>query len=380
MAGKENSAEEIQAIQVNPADGVSNNDQPSARSMVETLVADQSVIATLSQAILAVIKPSLPEHNSGQTTNNENVAAPVGQSTNSLTGVSLDQTVQRNNKRKFSDTVDLTQSQSDEYIPPNDPYVDVEQSELDGTFASATSSRWEASEELDALLNIILKPLPRFDRRAIIRELPRPVSDAAWTPSLDSYLPSMISGVKTSDTALRETQDKVLDILGPLCTLYENINLMHESCTEDNITLDKASVSAMFNCVKKAILLVGDTSAQLSAKRREQVLTKLNPYLTSLGKEDFPEAGKELFGEGFESRLKLRTETANTVAQAKKAGRQFFPGSAPRRFQGRFRGGRGQTRPSFFHSMRGNHFPFNNFRGRGRAHTFSSPRQFHSKQ
>jgi hypothetical protein len=41
MAGKENAAEEIQAIQVNPADGVSNNDQPSARSMVETLVADQ---------------------------------------------------------------------------------------------------------------------------------------------------------------------------------------------------------------------------------------------------------------------------------------------------------------------------------------------------
>ena len=226
MAGKENSAEEIQAIQVNPAEGVSNNDQPSARSMVETLVADQSVIATLSQAILAAIKPSLPEHISGQTTNNENVASPVGQSTNSLTGVSLDQTVQRNNKRKFSDKVDLTQSQSDEYIPPNDPYVDVEKGELDGTFASATSSRWEASGELDALLNIMLKPLPRFNRRAIIRELPRPVSDAAWTPSLDSYLPSMISGVKTSDTALRETQDKVLDILGTLCTLYENVNLM----------------------------------------------------------------------------------------------------------------------------------------------------------
>ena len=208
---------------------------------------------------MAAIKPNLPEHIFGQTRNDENVAAPLGQSTNSLTGVSLYQTVQRNNKRNFSDKVDLTQSQSDEYIPPNDPYVDVEQGELDSTFASATSSRWEASEELDALLNIMLKPLPRFNRRAIIRELPRPASGAAWTPSLDSYLPSMISGVKTSDTALKETQDKVPDILGPLCTLSENINPMHESLTEDNITLDKASVSAMFNCAKKAILLVGDT-------------------------------------------------------------------------------------------------------------------------
>ena len=95
---------------------------------------------------------------------------------------------------------------------------------------------------------------------------------------------------------------------------------MHESLSEDKITKESATVSAIMNCVKKAILLVGDTSAQLSAKRREQVLAKLNPYLVSLGKEDFPGAGRELFGEGFKSRLKLRTETANTVAQAEKAG------------------------------------------------------------
>jgi hypothetical protein len=49
---------------------------------------------------------------------------------------------------------------------------------------SPASSCWEASEELDALLGIMFKPLPRFDRRAIVREFPRPVSDAAWTPNL----------------------------------------------------------------------------------------------------------------------------------------------------------------------------------------------------
>ena len=47
---------------------------------------------------------------------------------------------------------------------------------------------------------------------------------------------------------------------------------------------------------------------------------KLNPVLASLGKEDFPDSGKQLFGDGFESHLKLRSETANTVANAKKAG------------------------------------------------------------
>ena len=90
----------------------------------------------------------------------------------------------------------------------------------------------------------------------------------------------------------------------------------------------------MFNCMKMSVMLVGNTPPQLSAKRREQVLTKLNPVLSSLGKEEFPHAGKQLFGNGFEYRLKLQSETANTVHQAKKAGKQFFHGSAPWRFQG----------------------------------------------
>ena len=84
----------------------------------------------------------------------------------------------------------------------NDASLDANQVELEEI--PATSSRWEASEELDALLGIMLKLLPRFDRRAIIREFPRPVSDAAWTPSLDNYLPPMISGAKASDTHLRD--------------------------------------------------------------------------------------------------------------------------------------------------------------------------------
>ncbi|KAK2548552.1 hypothetical protein P5673_031222 [Acropora cervicornis] len=69
-----------------------------------------------------------------------------------------------------------------------------------------------------------------------------------------------------------------------------------------------------------AKLDTGDTSTQVSSKRREQVLTKLNPVLASLGKDDFPDSGKQLFGDGFESCLKLRSETANTVADAKKPG------------------------------------------------------------
>ncbi|XP_078344562.1 uncharacterized protein LOC144630146 [Oculina patagonica] len=192
----------------------------------------------------------------------------------------------------------------------------------------------------------------------------------------------MIPGVKIPDNSLRDIQDKTLDVLGPLCTLYENFTMMYESLDEGAITVEKSTVMGMLNCVKKAVMLVGDTSAQMSAKRREQVLTKLNPVLSSLGKEDFPDAGKQLFGDGFESRLKLRSETANTVQQAKKAGtKQFFRGTAPRRFQGRFRGGRGQYRgpyQGFYRPASGMQSPTPSFRGRGRSHNFTPRGQFQS--
>ena len=120
----------------------------------------------------------------------------------------------------------------------------------------------------------------------------------------------MIAGAQTQDNSPRDVQDKILDVLGPLCALHENFMLMQDSIENEEIILDKITVDAMFGCVKKAIMLVEDTSTQVSSKRREQVLTKLN--------------------------LVLRSQTANTVADAKKAGKSFFschcPPKVPRAF------------------------------------------------
>ena len=80
------------------------------------------------------------------------------------------------------------------------------------------NSRWEPSEELDTLLKALLKPLQRFERRTIIREFPRPASEGAFTPNLD----------KTQDNSLRDIQDKILDVSGPLYALHENFTLMQE--------------------------------------------------------------------------------------------------------------------------------------------------------
>lgn len=85
--------------------------------------------------------------------------------------------------------------------------------------------------------------------------------------------------------------------LGLLCSLYESFILMHESLEDEAATLDVA----LFGWIKKAIMLVQDTSAQVSSKCCGQILSELNPVLASLGKEDFPDSGTQLFGDGFEA-------------------------------------------------------------------------------
>ena len=135
--------------------------------------------------------------------------------------------------------------------------------------------------------------------------------------------------MKSQDEPHREIQDKVLDLLGTLSTLYENLSPLLEAVNkEGSVTLDKASIMNFIICVKNAILLTGDTPAQISNHRREQILTKLNPMLTSLAKEEFPDARCQLFGDGFEECLKMRSETADSITKASRAEMPFFFGGA----------------------------------------------------
>ena len=49
------------------------------------------------------------------------------------------------------------------------------------------------------------------------------------------------------------------------------------------------------------------------------MLEKINYMLASMAQEHFPDAQRQLFGHGFERRLKTRSETADTIAKASKA-------------------------------------------------------------
>ena len=207
------------------------------------------------------------------------------------------------------------------------------------------NSRWEASQELSTFLNTASKRLNRVKRRSLVKTFPRPDVDCIYTPSLDQYLKPFVQGVAAPDKPLKELQDKVLDILGPLSTIYENLWSMFHTMEKDSaIELDKESVSMLMRCIKHAMHMTGDVSTHLAGKRRELVLQKINPLLTSLANEEFTDTKRQLFGPGFEQRLKIRPETAETIGKASKVGKPFFRGAASR---GSFKPCGGQMRNTF---------------------------------
>ena len=113
-----------------------------------------------------------------------------------------------------------------------------------------------------------------------------------------------------------------MDILGPLCTAFENLANMESSIDTDGvIQLDATSVHNFLQCIKHALMLTGDAIAsQISTTQRELVLKKINPLMVSLAQEEFSNTNKSLFG---------------------------LCGAASRGFGHRLRGGRGATRFQF---------------------------------
>ena len=216
------------------------------------------------------------------------------------------------------------------FLDQSDLTDNVEEADADFRNESykASTARWQASEELTAFLDTTRKPLSKYDRRQIICEFPRPTVDSVFTPRLDSYLPGLMRGLTGPDNELKDIKDKVVDIFGPLGNAYEHISEWQES-PNATVQLSKEEINGLMVIVQRSMQLAGHASSLLSQKCRVAVMTKVNNAYASLGKEEFPGAGKDLFGKGFEARPKEHTETAKAIIDAKRAGSHFFRQNSP---------------------------------------------------
>lgn len=197
-----------------------------------------------------------------------------------------------------------------------------------------------------------------------------------------NWMITLLQGAKAIDKDNRLLQDKVLDITGPLCMLFEHLTAMSDSSSKD-LTLSQDQVQSLLQAVSYSMRLVRNVSSLISATRRSAALNKINNhgYLASLGKEDYPNAGRKLFGAGFEARLKARAETAQTLMDASSADRgrtqnRFLYKGTSHSFRGSPYRGRGANR-AFRNRGKGRFQPRGqptNFRGRGQQWTPQAPK------
>ena len=165
-----------------------------------------------------------------------------------------------------------------EYEPPDDDDI-----------LESSSQRWQASEELSALLNVCFgKALSGFDKRQIVRSCPRPDVDCVYTPVLDKFLPDLVPKCKAEDKVLRKTQDLLLDVAGPIAMSYELV----WQAKENSQALD---LSMLLSCLTRSLQLLGNVNNHVSAKRRAQVLNKIASKYASLSNESWESNGRELF-------------------------------------------------------------------------------------
>ena len=284
----------------------------------QALLADQSFIQAISTAVLSGLSMNTgTPHGSVNRTELTATKRSAGElyGPGVMVGKSFDSTDASVQAKHFRP--DFPSHREIHSVAIDDSHDDLIVQDESPDIVEANSARWQASEELSAFLGTTRKPLSKFDHRQMIKEYPRPNVDAAFIPRLDSYLPGLMGGLTGPDAELREVQDKILDIMGPLGTAHDNLIEKLDAQTSV-IQFSKDEVTGLMAIVQRSIQLAGHASATIAQKRRVAVLSKVKKAYASLGKEDFPEAGKGLFGKGFESRLKERMETAKAISEAKK--------------------------------------------------------------
>ncbi len=214
-----------------------------------------------------------------------------------------------------------------------------DESDVDGERDDGTRELSESSKSL--IKSAFSNSIPNAERRKIRAQFPHSGMPQTRCPKLDPVFKSA-SGkaeTKTVDAELSKIQAFVLDPIGPLLQLLEQLQQAEggaEDDTENEISLEEAA-----HTLQEAIRLIGNTSVQISTIRRKKVLSALNPEIKDLATEEehFKEAAPQLFGQGFEKVMKERAESIRILQKASKPttssqGKKFFPkgrSTAPQR-------------------------------------------------
>ena len=157
------------------------------------------------------------------------------------------------------------------------------------------------------------RSLTKKERKAMLKADPKPQTPVISPPNVDEYLAVFWKGKLnlSQDGEWKQVQNALLCATGPLCGLWSQIH-------EQGLDSEDGPIpaSAVLDMIQRTLVLIGNANQLLSEKRRLGLLKSIDPNLTKYAKGEFPEAGKELFGNKFAKEIVGHVEADTAICKA----------------------------------------------------------------
>ena len=170
---------------------------------------------------------------------------------------------------------------------------------------------WAPSKAMESFIEKHFnRSLTPSERKAIMKDFPKPTCKALEVPRLDEQVKDHLKGKGKDphfgqEKSLFKLQEAVLDVAGPLTCLWGDLlNEQARVSTEDILML-----------IQRSLVLLGSASHAISQERRKVAWARINPKLKSLAEEDYGKRDGNLFGPGFLEKASKRLERDKTIAK-----------------------------------------------------------------
>ena len=174
------------------------------------------------------------------------------------------------------------------------------------------------------------RSLSKKERKAMIKADPRPDCEAASTPEVDEFIQTFWKGRINNnlDGDLKQIQTALLNATGPLTGLWSQ--LLEQGVQKES---DLVQAPVVLDMIQRTLVFLGSANNLLSEKRRTNILHSMDPKLTKYAKGEFPQAGKQLFGQNFVKEVVSQVEADTAIFKAStianKANRDSQKGKGP---------------------------------------------------
>lgn len=229
----------------------------------------------------------------------------------------------------YDDQDDVDESDVEDHSPDiqHKPRADFDPSQIDAEEGFVVGP--DVASYLKKHLRVKLE---RDSRKRLVKTCPRPANVLeACTPKCDSFIPrpkKQQHNKSDLDRTLYSIQDKVLDVTGPLCAVYQN-------AVEAESQGKAIAAGDVITAVQQALVLVGNASEHISSERRFRLLKRSEPSAVPVLQGQLHVTGKHLFGEAFLSKMKSQAKEAkafrelgSTMAKRRKPASSYSGNSA----------------------------------------------------